>query len=653
MQFRKDINGLRAIAVIAVVLFHFNPSWMPGGFAGVDIFFVISGFLMTGIIFRGIEQDKFSLLKFYIARANRIIPALGILCLVLLILGWFYHPPIDYKILGKHVQRSIFFVSNFLYLKESGYFDAASHEKWLLHTWSLSVEWQFYIIYPAILLVLRKFISLKAIKATIFWGALLSFIFCIFSTYHWINASYYLLPARSWEMMLGGVAYLYPFTIQEKNKKSLELIGITLIIGSYIFISKDTPWPGYFAFIPVFGAFLIIQAQQNSSFITNNIVFQKLGTWSYSIYLWHWPLVVAIYYFSLNESFIYVGILLSVLFGFLSNKYIETIKFKSGFDHFLKYKPLYMVLAVWGISNYIYDTNGDNSWLHFQNENVRKTYFLVSENEAKPRGFRMDKNDNQHFSDCRFNVNDLTETIATRLKTCESNYGAGILILGDSHAEDLFGMVSSKFDGVFIVGLANTLGCRPHTAIKSNEQCQYEEVKKFLSQNKNVFNHVIYEQAGFYLLLDKQKNKGSRSMFNKLPLTSKIEGITLDTLHINSVIDYLSDISEFVPVTWFGSRVEPHFTKRQILQRGCDFKFKLRDNEKALFDSLDQYIEKKVKPLANLDFLSQNKTLNYQFPQDFMNCETIYWKDTDHLSIDGEKMFGERLPDDFIFFKKT
>lgn len=115
MKFRKDINGLRAFAVIAVVLFHFNAAWMPGGFAGVDVFFVISGFLMTGIIFRGMEQDNFSTLDFYVARANRIIPALALLCLVLLVFGWFYMSQLEYKTLGKHAASSVSFLSNFTY----------------------------------------------------------------------------------------------------------------------------------------------------------------------------------------------------------------------------------------------------------------------------------------------------------------------------------------------------------------------------------------------------------------------------------------------------------------------------------------------------------------------------------------------------------
>ncbi|MFT4809241.1 MAG: peptidoglycan/LPS O-acetylase OafA/YrhL [Paraglaciecola sp.] len=361
MHFRTDINGLRAIAVIAVVLYHFNASWLPGGFAGVDVFFVISGFLMTGIIFRGIEQKNFSILRFYIARANRIIPALAVLCFVLLVYGWFYLTPLDYKVLGKHVASSMGFLSNIIYWRESGYFDAASHEKWLLHTWSLSAEWQFYIIYPLVLVAMRKLMSVKAMKATVLIGTVLGFIFCVIITYRWPNSAYYLLPTRAWEMLIGGVAYLYPITLKEERKRLVEWFGVALIVGSYFLISKDNPWPGYLALFPVVGAFLIIQAQCNDSFITSNIISQKIGSWSYSIYLWHWPLVVAIYYYSLNNVFIYLGISLTVLLGFLSNKYIEKIKFRNNFDNLYSYfkcKPIYIVLSVGLMGNFTFVSEG-------------------------------------------------------------------------------------------------------------------------------------------------------------------------------------------------------------------------------------------------------------------------------------------------------
>ncbi|WP_231614053.1 acyltransferase family protein [Pseudoalteromonas sp. NZS71_1] len=419
MQFREDINGLRAIAVIAVILFHFNSSWIPGGFAGVDVFFVISGFLMTGIIFKGLEQQKFSILRFYVARANRIIPALAILCVILLILGWFYLTPQDYKALGKHAASSIAFVSNVTYWLESGYFDALSSEKWLLHTWSLSVEWQFYLIYPLVLVALYKFISIDMMKKVVLVSTILGFVFCVIATYKWSKGAYFLLPSRAWEMMLGGVAYLYPFSIKDKQKKLVEWIGIALILGSYFLISKDTPWPGYFAVFPVLGAFLVIQAQRNNSIVTSNIVFQKLGAWSYSIYLWHWPLVVIIYYFSLNNNYIYIGIALSVLLGFLSNKYIEKIKFKSNFNKrldYLKCKPLYLALIV-GIAGYIVISNNG-----FDSE-VR----LTSEQLIVTNG--MHKNKREHYCGTLIDGDS---------PSCK--YGDGevkAIVLGDSHAQAL------------------------------------------------------------------------------------------------------------------------------------------------------------------------------------------------------------------------
>ncbi|WP_331459163.1 acyltransferase family protein [Pseudoalteromonas sp. NZS11] len=236
MQFRKDINGLRALALIGVVLFHFNAAWLPGG---VDVFFVISGFLMTGIIFKGIEQKNFSIARFYVARANRIIPALAALCFALLLFGWLYLPPLDYQLLGEHALSSISFLSNITYWTEAGYFDAASHEKWLLHTWSLSVEWQFYIIYPLVLVFIYKFITIKLMNYLIVAATFLGFVLCVFASLNWPNAAYYLLPTRAWEMMIGGVAYLFPIVINNKKKMLLERLGLALIVGSYFIVTKE------------------------------------------------------------------------------------------------------------------------------------------------------------------------------------------------------------------------------------------------------------------------------------------------------------------------------------------------------------------------------------------------------------------------------
>lgn len=439
MKFRKDINGLRAFAVIGVLLFHFNASWMPGGFAGVDVFFVISGFLMTGIIFRGIEQEKFSILNFYVARANRIIPALALLCLVLLVFGWFYLTPLEYRALGKHAASSVGFLSNFVYWSEAGYFDAASHEKWLLHTWTLSVEWQFYIIYPLILVAMRKFLSIKTMKLTILVATVLAFIFCVYSTYKWPNASYFLLSARAWEMLIGGVAYLYPFTLQEKKKKFVEVIGLALVIGSYFLISAENAWPGYLALFPVVGSFLIIQAQRNDSIITSNIVFQKIGTWSYSIYLWHWPLVVIIYTFALPEYYIYLGMALSILLGFLSYKYVEKINFPRSFPTllgYLKCKPIYIAGVVGVLGSVLFLKSQALTPYRLSVEKIS----IIEQQKQNPRGAICGKAENGVSPEC--------------------TYGDGpvkAIVVGDSHANAQMVSIGDRatLAGGSILALAN------------------------------------------------------------------------------------------------------------------------------------------------------------------------------------------------------
>jgi len=330
MKFRKDINGLRAFAVVAVVLFHFDSNLLTGGFAGVDVFFVISGFLMTTIIFSALEQDKFSIIGFYRARGRRIIPALSVVCLFLMAFAWFYLPPIDYQLLAKHTLSSLSFLSNMTFWQESGYFDAASHEKWLLHTWSLSVEWQFYIIYPLVLVVCAKLFGLKALRWIVLLGCILGLILSAYASIRWPSLAFYSLPTRAWEMMLGGIAFLFPWQLAATYKRTLELFGISLIILSYFILTGNDVWPGYLALLPTLGTYFVIVAATESSWLTGNALSQWLGKISYSLYLWHWPVVVAIGYFAFDSSYTLVlGLICCLLLATLSFYIVENNIFKT------------------------------------------------------------------------------------------------------------------------------------------------------------------------------------------------------------------------------------------------------------------------------------------------------------------------------------
>ncbi|WP_173495594.1 MULTISPECIES: acyltransferase family protein [unclassified Marinobacterium] len=359
MGFRGDINGLRAIAVMGVVLFHFKESLLPGGFAGVDVFFVISGFLMTSIIFRGLERGDFSTLNFYMARANRIVPALAVLCLAMLILGYFFLLSMDYKTLGRDVATSMFFVSNIMFSMRKGYFEFG--DNFLLHTWSLSAEWQFYLIYPLVLVVLSRLMSLRWLKKTLVALCFLGFLFGVYASIKWPGASYFLLGARAWEMLLGGLAFLYPLSLSKNRKRYTEIVGLFLVLGSYLMISGKDLWPGYLSLLPTIGAVMVIAACRNGGSVLASKVLQKLGLWSYSIYLWHWPVAVSFSYYDIPQRFIPFGILLSVVLGYLSYCLIETRRFK--FEFSLKPVAGYAsMLVIFGaVGAYIFQTQGISS----------------------------------------------------------------------------------------------------------------------------------------------------------------------------------------------------------------------------------------------------------------------------------------------------
>ncbi|EMH5180801.1 acyltransferase family protein [Serratia marcescens] len=325
--FRHDINGLRAWAVIAVVLFHFGVPGFVGGFVGVDVFFVISGFLMTQIIVSGIENGNFSLWRFYLARARRIIPALLALSFTLLILGWFFLTSVDYNTLSKHVLVAVLFISNVKFWKESGYFDAASHEKWLLHTWSLSVEWQFYIALPVVLLVMWRFWKTPGVKFTLFGGFLLSFALACYLAVTLPSAAFFLLPTRAWEMLAGGAVWWLTRNSHFSKIKAqmMELVGFILIVVAIVFFTPKLAWPGAYAMVPVAGAMLVLAAARQGSIFTSNYIAERVGVSSYSIYLWHWPVVVFLAYNNTAGDWRWVlgGLLLSLVLGELSLRFIE------------------------------------------------------------------------------------------------------------------------------------------------------------------------------------------------------------------------------------------------------------------------------------------------------------------------------------------
>lgn len=458
-NFRYDINGLRAYAVATVVLFHFGIFGFSGGFVGVDIFFVISGFLMTSITMKGIEQNKLSVLKFYMSRAVRIIPALYVLCIVLLIIGWFILLPIDYKALSKHIFSSINFVSNIVYYTESGYFNTVSHNKPLLHTWSLSVEWQFYIIFPLLLLILKKINQSKKFFVACFMvGTLISFALSVLITNKDASAGFFMLPTRAWEMLSGGLVFFASqHSIKSKAiKNSLELVGFILIVLSIYLFSSSTLWPSYNAIVPVFGAALVLLANNQNSLFTKPAIFQFFGNTSYSIYLWHWPIVFFLFYFQLMDNAILVcsGIVLSIILGFISYKYIETptrnyFSSKSLKSNYISFISLIFILS--SVSIFIFLNSGIKNRF---NSHINQILDISMTNPKR--------------EECVIFPGE-------KLRSCD--YGSGklaLLVVGDSHANAMMtGIASSLPKNTSLISWTIS-GCPLAEGLKKTTNPAYE-----------------------------------------------------------------------------------------------------------------------------------------------------------------------------------
>lgn len=422
MKFRHDINALRAFAVMSVVFFHFDESILTGGFVGVDIFFVISGYLMTSIIKRKIEANNFLLLDFYLARVNRIFPALLVLLLVLMVVAVLYLNPLDLKSLAWKVVSSALFISNvaFTYLG-GGYFAESAQANWLLHTWSLSAEWQFYLIYPLLLLIVARIFSVRFIGYILLLVFSLSFLASVLLSYDYATSSYFNLHTRAWQMVAGGLVVYLPPNKSKSTNRVFFLTGLTLIFSSLFLFDSEIIWPGALAFVPVFGASLIIYSNIQEMPIINNKVVQLLGTWSYSIYLWHWPIVVAIYIYGLPYWIRPLGILLSVILGFASYHYVESLKFRGYLTQLrglLLSKPIWGAIAISTFSILVYVNNG-SEWR------------LNSEQFAIFKEVKNAKND-WYYPKPNLAVAD------AQIRYIEGNNSQNILFLGASHIEQTY-----------------------------------------------------------------------------------------------------------------------------------------------------------------------------------------------------------------------
>jgi peptidoglycan/LPS O-acetylase OafA/YrhL len=477
LRYRADIDGLRAVAVLCVVGYHARIGLLRGGFVGVDVFFVISGYLISSIILADIAAGNFSYLTFYERRLRRIFPALIAVMVVTSLLVYLYFLPVEVEAFAKSLLAAIFSSSNIYFWRESGYFGALEETKPLLHTWSLAVEEQFYFLLPTFLVLAHRLFPRK-IRHAVMTIAIVSFAVSVVGVFKYPDATFYLAHTRAWELLLGVCISLgmFPQISRPVAREVAAISGIGMICLAAIAFSSTTPFPGLAAVVPCFGAVLLIVAGGSGDSLVKRVLsckpFVFIGLISYSLYLWHWPVMVfqGTNWFLKNPPSGRMGklvpVFISIAIATASWKYIE-LPFRAKVGRLkLSQKGVFRfsfaavaVIAVIGITTLI--TQG------FPDRYPSKAIQLGSY-------LRYDVTSSFRQGDCFISskdpVKDLNTSRCLQQVPGKQNY----LLLGDSHAAHLWYGLETTFSDINLMQ-ATASGCKPtidHIKIVEDDNCR-------------------------------------------------------------------------------------------------------------------------------------------------------------------------------------
>jgi len=463
-HYRPEIDGLRALAVLPVLFYHVDVPGFSGGFVGVDMFYVISGYLITSIIAKDVFLNKFSFVSFYERRIRRIFPALFGVVFLSILAGAVLLAPGEFATFGKSLVAMTFFVSNIFFKRAGGvegYFGGQAHSQVLLHTWSLSVEEQFYLFFPTVLILLTL-AAKKRVRECLWAGLALSFVINVWATQHAPRAAFYILIPRAWELLLGALLALKAVPLLN-NRIARELAGIAglaLIVWAVVGLNPDTPFPGYAALLPCLGSALIIYSGENGPSMVRTILsFQPLvfiGVISYSLYLYHWPIIVFSKYVAvggLSLAGTTFAVVLSLVMAFISYEFIES-PFRGGDSLFTRHQIFSfgvitsVASATLGLA--IYTTHG------FPMRFGASTRQLITENTER-------KGDYQEVcTNWKKPINGMADMTFCNVGEPSSKK---ILFWGDSHIQQLFPLVQKMYaeGGLADRGaiFATAAGCSP------------------------------------------------------------------------------------------------------------------------------------------------------------------------------------------------
>jgi peptidoglycan/LPS O-acetylase OafA/YrhL len=488
MRYKAEIDGLRAIAIIPVILFHAGFTLFSGGYVGVDIFFVISGYLITSIIISDLNKHSFSFSKFYERRARRIFPALFFVIFATIPFAWLWLLPEDLKNFSKSLYFVAIFSSNILFWRTSGYFDGDAELKPLLHTWSLGIEEQYYLLFPALMLLLWR-LNRKIIGWTIALLLMTSLYFTNLKIAENPMSAFYFLPYRAWELLIGALIAHYDLSSKRKISgywplQIFSLLGGALIFFSVFFLDKNTPYPSYFTLLPVVGAALLILFAKPNTWIYKliaNKIFVATGLISYSAYLWHQPIFALAKHRLGNDLDVIVLVCLVCLvfcLSYFSWKFIEQPFRSREVIHTKRLIMLALLSLIFIVSAGSLGDLNDGFPSRFQyNEKYagdigQEPFYLY----AKQKNFVCTP---EHIAKQSLMWNDISRCMQSK-----NNAPISMVLLGDSHAEHLFIGLSESLNKV---NLAFYIKATP--ALIRNPE--FNEIFKEIADNKSVHTVLL------------------------------------------------------------------------------------------------------------------------------------------------------------------
>ena len=493
MKYRAEIDGLRALAVVPVILFHAGFDIFKGGFVGVDVFFVISGYLITTILIDDIESKSFTFYEFYQRRARRILPALFFVMLACIPFAWIWMNPTQMKDFSQSLVAVSLFSSNVLFWLESGYFDIAAEQKPLLHTWSLGVEEQYYLLFPIFLIFMWRIG-----KNRVFWTiVVLAVLSLLLSEWGWRNkeaANFFLAPTRAWELFAGSISAFIVQKYGVRKNDLLAFIGLSAIFFSIFVYDEKTPFPSLYTLVPVLGVVLLVLYADKDTLVAKLLshkFFVQIGLISYSAYLWHQPLFAFAKIQSIepvSNNVMFLLIVVTFCLSILTWKYIEKPFRKANFFN----NKTFLILCVVGFSVFVgfgYNGHVSNGFeKRFASFDLLKAKFPKREN-----GY------------CFLSFENNSLSAGESLSTCEitSGYdGDKGIIFGDSFAaqyEPFWKLIAEDLKLNVTSVTTNSCFPSPNQKFKINasdealEQCKIN--RSFFKENINDFDFVVIGAA--------------------------------------------------------------------------------------------------------------------------------------------------------------